>query len=480
MVTFGILGAGTIARRFAASLAHVEGARLGAVSCRTQERADAQAKALGAHRAYAGHDALLADPDLDAIYLSLPHHLHHTWAIKALRARKAVLCEKPAMLTADEMREVASVAREEGVLFMEAMKPRFQPIYQRIVDAVQELGDPVRIEASLCNDMLGSVRGTDSYHMTPGPGAGTLLDCGTYCASWIEAFCPDGGSLTRFVGAQRDGIDTYVDATLSYGGDVTGRLECAFDRGKPRQVTFMGMDWRIVASEIHRPTSAVVYRDGKEPQAIDMPYEVDDFFGEVSHFVGLLREGRTESPVMPLSASIGCAAILDTIRPALTVTPQALDVLAEQERALRYPERFGAAEAFDLGRAVRGLADDYDRGYVVRIVRERDGYDLFRWGSDDKRPANYDYAEGKRQASLRLGHCSLWGWTEAMLGGAEGQPLSDADLPVGGAFPIWVGDERVATACVSGLHEGLDHELLVRALCRVLGRDVPAYPCIAG
>ena len=92
MVKFGILGAGNIARRFAASLAHVEGAQLVAVSCRTQEKADAAAAALGAERAYAGHEALLADADLDAIYLALPHQFHREWAIRALRVHKAVLC----------------------------------------------------------------------------------------------------------------------------------------------------------------------------------------------------------------------------------------------------------------------------------------------------------------------------------------------------------------------------------------------------
>ncbi|MBQ1840488.1 MAG: Gfo/Idh/MocA family oxidoreductase, partial [Atopobiaceae bacterium] len=140
MVRWAILGAGNIAHRFAASLAHVENAELVAASCRTREKAEAflaeVPRAEGA-RAYAGHDALLADPKVDAIYLALPHQFHHEWAIKALRAGKAVLCEKPAMLTAVEMAEVAEVAHETGCLFMEAMKPRFVPLYAQVMQAAE-------------------------------------------------------------------------------------------------------------------------------------------------------------------------------------------------------------------------------------------------------------------------------------------------------------------------------------------------------
>ena len=482
MVRFGILGAGNIAHRFAASLAHETRAQLVAAGCRTVAKAEsflAEVPCAADARAYGSYDELLADPSIDAIYLALPHAFHKEWAIRAMRAGKAVLCEKPAVLSADEMREVADVSRECGVLFMEAMKPRFTPLYAQVLEALDTIGPLERVEATLCNDMLGFVEGTGSYHMTPGPGAGVLLDCGIYCASWIADFCPGPLSLASIAAAQKDGIDIYADARL-VGGPVSARLECAFDRAKPRMATLIGASGRIVVEELHRPTRATVYVDGAEPQVLDAPYEVDDFFGEIHHFVGLVEEGAKESPVMSLGDSIACASILDTIRQAFTVTPVARDVLELQEQKLRYAEKFDADDAFELGSAIKGLCGDYDLGYVIRIVREADGYDLFRWGADGKKPANYDYADGKRRAALRLGHCSLWGWTELALAGNATQDalFAHGDMPVAGAFPIRVGDEWVATLCVSGLHEGLDHELLVRGLSQVLGVDVPAYPCV--
>lgn len=316
MIRFGILGAGNIAHRFATSLAHEQRARLVAASCRSTNKAEAfMAKVPHAEdaRAYGSHDELLADSHVDAIYLALPHAYHKEWAIHALTAGKAVLCEKPAMLSAAQMREVATMAREQHVLFMEAMKPRFTPLYQQLLLALNQIGPLTHVEATLCNDMLDFVEAQGSYHMTPGPGAGVLLDCGTYCASWVCAFCPGELELVSIADKHKNGIDVYVDAELT-NGLVTARLECAFDRAKPRTATLVGKGGSIVVEELHRPERATLYVSGEQPQKLYAPYEVDDFFGEIRHFVDLLETGATESPVMPLDDSVSCAATLDLVR----------------------------------------------------------------------------------------------------------------------------------------------------------------------
>ena len=167
VIRWGILGAGRIAHRFAASLRSEPQAKLVAISCRSAVKAAAFAEkfnvatadalsdeALGGE-AGAAHETLLARPDIDAIYLALPHGLHRTWAIRALRAGKAVLCEKPAALSADEMRAIAAVFRETGTLFMEAMKTRFTPCYARVRElvAADAIGRITRVETALENDM---------------------------------------------------------------------------------------------------------------------------------------------------------------------------------------------------------------------------------------------------------------------------------------------------------------------------------------
>ncbi len=313
MINWGILGAGKIALRFAKSLESEPNSRLTAVSCRTQAKADAFAAEHGNCKAYAGHEKLLADPSIDAIYLALPHGLHHEWAIKALTSGKAVLCEKPAALSADQVKEMIHTASHSHRLFMEAMKPRFVPLYGHLKKLLSEgcIGELRSVEASLCNQVPPQYI-AHSYHTQPIQG-GCLLDCGIYCASWLEDLM-DGEVAVRQVSSSiTSDIDYYVHADLTIGGRPA-LLECAFDRLKPRQAILRGTEGHIVVDDLHRPQSMTICPDGRESQTIRMPYVVDDFYGEICHFVRCLQEGIPESPIMSFGASIRCAHILDCIR----------------------------------------------------------------------------------------------------------------------------------------------------------------------
>jgi predicted dehydrogenase/uncharacterized protein (UPF0303 family) len=484
MIRWGILGAGKIAHRFARSLRQEPDSCLVAISCRTREKAEAFGREFDVPRRYTDHETLLRDDEVDAIYLALPHGLHGAWAVRALRAGKAVLCEKPATLCAAEMCEVAAAARESGRLFMEAMKPRFVPAHAAIRRLLDEgaIGSLVRVDTSLCNAMQDGIQGT--YHTQPGQG-GVLLDCGIYCASWLEELTT--GPFEREVleriyakqaaGAGTDSIDLYVDAYLRAGSTAL-RLECAFDRKKPREAVLVGTRGRIVVEELHRPQAFTLLRDGCAPERREYPYEVDDFYGEIHHFVQCLQEGRTESPQMPLAASIRCAEILDCVRAGLRYTPHCLNVLQQQEQQLQY-ERFGSAEALRLGNIAAQLAAEYDRGVGVAITRESDGLVLFQYAMDDKTPRNLGFMEGKRRAALACGHSSLWAYVEPLVRGEQPPKPAPDFVPTGGAFPIRVQGEWVATISVSGLHEGKDHELAVRALAQALGREAPPFPAAA-
>ncbi|MEJ8305846.1 Gfo/Idh/MocA family oxidoreductase [Saccharibacillus sacchari] len=475
MIKWGILGAGNIAHRFAAAVVHEPNSTLYAVSGRDEGKLKAFTAKNPADKLYLSHDELLADPDIDAVYLALPHQLHHEWAIQAIHAGKAVLCEKPASLNAREMREIAEAARSRNVLFMEAMKQRFVPLYRELrrrVDA-GEIGKIASVYASFCNEIP---QGMTTYHVQPGYG-GSLLDVGTYCASWIEDFAPGSIELQTVAANQQDSVDYYIDAELQAGG-VKARLECAFDRQKERVAVLQGETGRIVVHDLHRPVSMSLYRDGQEPEQIEVPYEIDDFYSEVHHFAECLQQGRTESDIMPLSASLRCAEILDAVRAGLTYTPECLDVLAEQEELLQY-EAFGSKEALELGNTIVELAGEYDREIAVSIFRESDELVIFQYIMDSKAARNVGYMEGKRRAALLTGHSSVWMHVDHELNGAWSEAMANIPhyVPSGGAFPIRVNGEWAATLSLSGLREGRDHELVIRALSRVLKREVPAFPC---
>jgi predicted dehydrogenase len=312
MIRWGILGGGNIARRFAQSMEDVSGSRITAVSCRSREKAEDFAGRYSIERAFGSHESLLEDDQIDAIYLALPHGLHCLWAVRALKAGKAVLCEKPAAMSEEEMRLIAGTARECGVLFMEAMKTRFIPAYREVKRRIGEgaIGEVVSVETSLCNAMpFDSARPT--YHTDPSQG-GALLDVGIYCACYLEDFLRGDPVLKDLKAEFQGGVDFYADAELAFSSG-RGRLTCAFDRAEPRRALITGTKGKILVEELHRPREFTVFTGAGEEKAL-IPYEVDDFYGEIVHFADCLKEGRKESSVMPFDASIRCARILDRIR----------------------------------------------------------------------------------------------------------------------------------------------------------------------
>lgn len=165
---------------------------------------------------------------------------------------------------------------------------------------------------------------------------------------------------------------------------------------------------------------------------------------------------------------------------------QNLEALLAQEHELVWPRAFGARDALAVGQAVADLAGEYDRGVGLRIYREVDELVVFQWMMDDKAARNLHFIGGKRVAARTCGHASLWAWAEHEESGAWPELFdpNGSACPSGGAFPIRTADgDWVATISLSGLHEGKDHELVVRALCRILGKtygdDVPVYSGVA-
>ncbi|WP_143137728.1 Gfo/Idh/MocA family protein, partial [Burkholderia ubonensis] len=186
-VRFGIVGAGSIARRFAQSLAHVPGAALAGVWAR---RADAAAAFCATHGGApaASLDALLAS-DVDAIYIATLHDSHAEYALASLAAGKAVLCEKPATLNAAQLETVLRAARDAGRLFMEAMKPPFFPLYRKLRAHLRD--DPIgEIRLVRAGCASSSVPGDHPVYRLEQAG-GALLDIGIYetflAVDWLGA-----------------------------------------------------------------------------------------------------------------------------------------------------------------------------------------------------------------------------------------------------------------------------------------------------
>lgn len=197
-----------------------------AVAARDLSRAQAFAEKHNIAHAYQSYEALIADPDLDAVYNPLPNGLHGRWTRAALAAGKHVLCEKPFTANAAEAREVAELAAKSGRVVMEAFHYRYHPLTLRAEEIIAsgELGTLQRVEAALCFPlpMFSDIR----YNYSLAGGA--TMDAGCYAVHMARTF---GGSTPEVVSAQAKLRDPQVDramtAELRFAAGHTGRVRCS-------------------------------------------------------------------------------------------------------------------------------------------------------------------------------------------------------------------------------------------------------------
>ena len=319
MIRWGIIGAGKIAQRFVKSLAHEKNGQLYAVSCRTLSKAQQFADTYHALKAYGSYEEVLQDPNVDAVYITLPHGYHYLWSIQAIKACKAVLVEKPAGINAFEIEGIMEVLKQHPVLWMEAMKSRFTPLYQKIQKIIQEgiLGDIQEIHTVLNSKQSDKVI-QNSYLSDPVYG-GALLDCGCYCATWITEYTKGKLRIDRINADLQDGYDLHTKVQMHIGNTLA-TLETAINQPEKKEVLIKGTRGEIRIQDLHRPTSAELKTEDKV-EIIDCPYEVDDFYGEISHFVSLLENGKQSSPITPIQSSLETAMLLDRIKDAMTPNP---------------------------------------------------------------------------------------------------------------------------------------------------------------
>ena len=221
---WGVLSTANINRKVLAGAARSEDVRVVAVASRDLERARGFATEHGIPTAHGGYPALLADPDVEAVYLPLPNALHHEWTLAALRAGKHVLCEKPYSRRPGQVAEAFALAAASGLVLSEAFMWRYHPQTVRLVELVASgaIGDLAMISASFSWPMtdLANVRAD------PALDGGSLMDVGCYCVSAARLL---GGEPERVTAQQVSGptgVDVGFAATLGFAGGVLAHLDC--------------------------------------------------------------------------------------------------------------------------------------------------------------------------------------------------------------------------------------------------------------
>jgi predicted dehydrogenase len=231
-IRWGVLGNATIARTCVIpAIAQSVNGRLRALGTRSPGAAGEIAEKFSIERVVAGYEAVLTDPEVDAVYIPLPNHLHRPWALAALAAGKHVLVEKPLALNAREAREMADRAAASGRLLMEAFMYRFHP-RSRAIKALAGsggLGHLRGMRAAFCYAMDEALmESADNFRLRPETGGGALLDVGCYgvsAARWLLSAEP---AAVQAQAIYRHGVDVHVMGTLSFAGGALAGIEAGF------------------------------------------------------------------------------------------------------------------------------------------------------------------------------------------------------------------------------------------------------------
>jgi len=311
-VRWGIVGPGRIAAHVAADFPLVPDAELVAVASRSRQRAAAFASEHSIARAHGSYRDIVADPEVDVLYIATPHPQHHAIALAALRAGKAVLVEKAFTATVDGAVNIIDTARAAGVFAMEAMWTRFQPV---VVAARKLIADGAVGELRQVQADLGVDRAYDPADrlFDPAKGGGAMLDLGVYVVSFAQYFLGTPDTVTATGSLAPTGVDAEVGLLLGYLDGRSAALQVSLRNPTPGQARMFGTDgWIDVLPRFHHPQTIVLHRTGAEPETITRPAIGGGYAHELIEVTECLLAGRTESAVMPLADTLAVQTVLNT------------------------------------------------------------------------------------------------------------------------------------------------------------------------
>ena len=310
-LNWGIIGTGFIAEKFAGELPQAPGAGLAAVGSRKLESAERFCSEYGG-RPLGSYDELLAEPGVEAVYISLPNHLHHEWTLRALAAGKHVLCEKPIASNAAEAEEMFEAAEKAGLVLVEAFMYRCQPAVREFISRVQNgaIGEVRIIRTNFTFNRPAS--DTDARYHADMAG-GSLMDVGGYCINLARALTgsePEASHVTAHL--HSSGVDDYAVGSLVFGGDILCSFTCGM-RVNSDHTTYvcgskgyLSIDFPWLGSG----SFSLVTEEGSETTSLEAP--LPHYALEAATYAEVV--GGESPPWISRKDSVGNMQVLDDLR----------------------------------------------------------------------------------------------------------------------------------------------------------------------
>ncbi len=314
-VRWGILGTGSIAHKFVTDLKQ-HGHTVAAVGSRTAQRAEAMAEEFSISEAHGSYDELAADPGVDIIYVATPHPFHAEHAMLALSGGKHAFVEKPFTLNASQAQQVVTLAKDRGLLVMEAMWTRFLPHMERLRHIVREglIGD-VRTVLADHNQILPKDPSNRIYN--PHLGGGALLDLGIYPLSLAWDLLGPPETVTARATMTETGVDRQVAAICEHANGAQSVSQAALDSSGTNTAAVLGTAGRVELTGFWYTAATTLTRYDESGEEVEHYAPAVSGRGMQLQAVAAeacIAEGSTVCPIIPPEESVGVMTTLDEIR----------------------------------------------------------------------------------------------------------------------------------------------------------------------
>jgi predicted dehydrogenase len=313
-INWGIIGCGSIARSFVEALSVIKDAKLVAVASKSGDKAREFAAKYEVPKYYNTYDALASDSEIDVVYIANTHNFHKQSAILCLQHKKAVLCEKPLTVNARDTEEVIKIARQEKVFLMEAMWTRFHPSILKLKELLAE-GIIGKVQMLKVDFGIITRFGAGGRHLNPELAGGALLDVGIYpitMANLVFGKHPADIKSTAFIG--NTGVDEISSYLFTYDTGEIAMLTSAVNLFMPHVATIFGTNGSIVVPDFFHAQKFVIQLKDQKEKTLKFPFKRNGYEYEIMELMECLRNGKTESTIMPLDESLQIMKTMDTLR----------------------------------------------------------------------------------------------------------------------------------------------------------------------
>lgn len=314
VVKWGILGCGNIASKFAQGLATLPDAQLWAAGSRSLEKSMTFIQTHGAAHAYGSYEELLANEEVEIVYVATPHNFHYEQVKQCFDAGKHVLCEKPLTINAVQAEELIAIAAEKGLFFMEAMWTRFLPATARVRKWLAK-GKIGEVRMFTANFGFHSEWEPESRKFNPDLAGGALLDIGIYPIAYAYMIFgeePVSVSSTAHIG--KTSVDNQSAYLFGYENGAFAHLYASYEAESTKDAVIMGTKGQIRLPLFWKADLAQLTLNGGKTKTYKSRYESTGLQFQAKEAMDCIRKEKTQSDLMPLSETLRILRMMDRLR----------------------------------------------------------------------------------------------------------------------------------------------------------------------